>query len=308
MLSPEIRARLSRLNRVTLPDADQPSPSYAPSSGSMSELPAGEQVDNGCGQHWLLRTAIDELWPAGADVIEQTLSDRDPLQEPSNRAELEIAELQNAFPEQVLLLDLETCGLSGAMVFLVGLIHVHQGQFVLSQLLARNYAEEAAILQSLWEIAAAQQVLVTFNGKSFDWPLVHDRSTLHHLGRDPRQSSCQPTAVAGETIPARLARHQPRPELVHCDLLHHGRRRWKSQLPDCRLQTLEQYICGRYRSGDIPGRLIPHAYHDYVRTGDAWQMRNVLHHNALDLVTLLELSCRFIASGAEKKPSFQEEC
>jgi uncharacterized protein YprB with RNaseH-like and TPR domain len=78
--------------------------------------------------------------------------------------------------------------------------------------------------------------------------------------------------------------------MVHCDLLHHARRRWRERLPNCKLQTLEQAICGRRRRGDIPGRAIPLAYHEFVRTGDAWQMRNVLHHNALDLVTLLQLS------------------
>ena len=55
---------------------------------------------------------------------------------------------------------------------------------LLSQLLARNYAEEKAMLQTLWSIVAEKRVLATFNGKSFDWPMVHDRSTLHHLGCD----------------------------------------------------------------------------------------------------------------------------
>ena len=59
----------------------------------------------------------------------------------------------------------------------------------LSQLLARNYAEEKPLLQTLWNIAADKRVLVTFNGKSFDWPMVHDRSTLHHLGQDPRDQT-----------------------------------------------------------------------------------------------------------------------
>ena len=75
--------------------------------------------------------------------------------------------------------------------------------------------------------------------------------------------------------------------LVHLDLLHHARRRWKG-----RLQTLERFVCGRLRAGDIPGHEIPAAYHHFVRTHDAWQIRSILHHNALNLMTLLELSLR----------------
>ena len=114
--------------------------------------------------------------------------------------------------------------------------------------------------------------MVTFNGKSFDWPQVTDRSTLYHLGQEP------------------AARH----ELIHVDLLHHARRRWRRELPNCKLQTLERYICGRRRSGDIPGRDIPRAYHNYVRTGDATEMRSILHHNALDLITLLQLALKLL--------------
>ncbi len=161
----------------------------------------------------------------------------------------------------------------------------------MSQLLARNYAEEKSLLQTLWSIAADKRVLVTFNGKSFDWPMVHDRSTLHHLGQDPRDSSVTApdhSTVAAATTP--LGRQDRRPNLIHCDLLHHARRRWGKQLPDCRLQTLERHICRRERAEDIPGREIPAAYHDFVRHGDAWLMRGVLHHNALDLITLLQLA------------------
>ena len=95
-----------------------------------------------------------------------------------------------------------------------------------------------------------------------------------------------------------LTRDDPRPELIHCDLLHHSRRRWKDKLPDCKLQTLERHICRRHRTDDIPGREIPSAYHDFVRSGDAWLIRSVLHHNALDLVTLLQLSMLLLPKDA----------
>jgi uncharacterized protein len=83
--------------------------------------------------------------------------------------------------------------------------------------------------------------------------------------------------------------HLPHP---HLDLLGESRRAWGRRLPNCKLQTLEHRICGRLREDDIPGHLIPEAYHEYVRTGDARQMLGVLHHNLLDLVTMADLLAR----------------
>lgn len=126
------------------------------------------------------------------------------------------------------------------------------------------------MLASVKQCLLDKHVLITFNGKSFDWPQVRDRCTLH-----------AGTADCGL------------PELIHVDLLHLSRQRWRSMLPDCKLQTLERFICGRHRTGDIPGRDIPAAYDEYVRSGATAQMDSVLHHNALDLITLLEIAMRW---------------
>jgi hypothetical protein len=79
---------------------------------------------------------------------------------------------------------------------------------------------------------------------------------------------------------------------VHVDVLHHARRRWRRQLPDCRLKTLEQLVCRRRRTGDIPGHLIPAAYAEFVRTGFEREIDAILYHNAVDLVTLFDLTLR----------------
>ena len=87
------------------------------------------------------------------------------------------------------------------------------------------------------------------------------------------------------------------PELPHLDLLHSARRAWRWDLPDCRLQTVERWICGRAREGDIPSDQIPDAYHAYVHTGNAAEMIGVLEHNRLDLVTLAEICVRLPSPG-----------
>jgi hypothetical protein len=85
------------------------------------------------------------------------------------------------------------------------------------------------------------------------------------------------------------------PSLQHIDVLHHARRRWRKQLPNCRLQTLEWHVCRRRRADDIPGHRIPAVYAEFVRTGFERDMETVLYHNALDLVTLFDLALRLAA-------------
>ena len=113
--------------------------------------------------------------------------------------------------------------------------------------------------------------MVTFNGKTFDWPFVRDRAAI-----------CGVELVEPD---------------AHCDLLHVSRRRYRRSLPDCKLQTLELYVCKRRRVGDIPGSEIPAAYHEFVQTGDARLIRDVVHHNFLDLITMAELMIDLLAAG-----------
>jgi uncharacterized protein YprB with RNaseH-like and TPR domain len=167
-------------------------------------------------------------------------------------------------PDEALFLDTETTGLSGAMVFLLGVMRIGEGDVRLRQVLARDYREEPALLASWAEMLEGAKLIVSFNGKSFDLPVLRDRMAVHGIAPP----------------------HEP----PHLDLLHHARRRWRGILPDCRLQTLEWRLCGRRRAGDIPGEEIPAAYHRFVRTGEAADMLSVMHHNALDLVTLADIA------------------
>ena len=164
---------------------------------------------------------------------------------------------------RVLFLDLETCGLSSSPVFLAGTMHWNGEDFVLRQYFARHYGEEAGLLAALFEQARGFGALVTFNGKSYDVPFLAARALTH--GLEP-------------SLPGH-----------HLDLLHHARRRWREELPDCRLTTLEWRVCRRRRAGDVPGDQIPGLYHDYVRNGDPWRLVPVFHHNLLDVTTMADI-------------------
>ena len=170
--------------------------------------------------------------------------------------------------EGVLLLDLETAGLAGNPVFLAGLMTVHSGRIHLRQLLARHYLEEPALVAAVAQTVREHPLLVTYNGKAFDVPMLLDRACRHRI----------PFA-------------QPR---AHLDLLHHARRAYRGRAPNMKLTTLEWLICERRRYGDVPGREIPGLFHRFARDGDPTAMAAVLHHNALDLVTLAELLAHLV--------------
>jgi len=181
-------------------------------------------------------------------------------------------------PAGALFVDTETTGLAGSMVFLLGIMQVLPEGLFLSQIFARDYREEAALLSEWIDRLQEARLIVSFNGKSFDLPVLRDRLGYHRVAAPD--------------------------EPTHIDLLHHARRRWLGSFPDCRLQTLEWHLCGRRRAGDIPGEEIPAVYHHFVRTGATGDILTVFHHNALDLITLADLTLRLAqpATGSGAAP------
>lgn len=177
-----------------------------------------------------------------------------------------LAPVENISPSDAIFVDLETTGLSCSPLFLIGIMTWDDGELVVRQFLARDYSEEKATIARFAKTFRNSKLLVTFNGKSFDMPYLRMRAatTQVNIPEDP----------------------------AHFDLLHVCRRAWKDSLPNCKLQTLETHICRRPRYGDIPGDQIPEAYHSFVRTGDARQMINILHHNMLDIITMADLMVR----------------
>jgi len=166
-------------------------------------------------------------------------------------------------PSRLLFVDLETCGLANVPLFLVGTMWLAGTDFQIRQLFARDYSEEISLLRHVDQITSELDGFVTFNGRTFDVPYLQDRMTFHRL--------------------------EFRPPRVHIDVLQRARRKWKGELPDCRLQTIEAFICGRHRSGDVPGSEIPRLYHEFVKTGNMVPLVPVFRHNVMDLITMAEL-------------------
>ena len=182
----------------------------------------------------------------------------------------------------MLFVDLETTGLAGGAgtyAFLVGCGWFDGGTFRVRQFFLSAFAAERALLESLTELAATAGTVVTYNGKSFDLPLIETRFMFHRLS----------TPFAG---------------LPHVDMLHPARRLWREPTREgaaavaasvdasCRLTSLERTLCGHEREGDVPGFEIPSRYFQYVRSGDARPLAAVLQHNRLDIVSLAMLTAR----------------
>lgn len=170
--------------------------------------------------------------------------------------------------ERALFLDTETTGLAGGAgtcAFLVGLGFVEDDSFVVRQLFMRDYGEEAAMLHELGELLSRFDILVSYNGKTFDIPLLESRFVLS------RQ---------------RLSFER----MLHFDLLHPARSLWKARVESCRLMELEYRLLGLEREDDVPGHLIPDLYFRFVRSGDASRIGHVFHHNCHDILSLAALT------------------
>jgi uncharacterized protein YprB with RNaseH-like and TPR domain len=165
-------------------------------------------------------------------------------------------------------LDTETSGIAGGTgtyAFLVGAARFVDSKFNLQQFFLRDPSEEPAMLEALIEFLAPCEALVTFNGKSFDAPLLVTRYSLHR-------------------IPV------PFKNYAHLDLLPLARRLWRDRLPSRALKYLEEHVLGFTRaSEEVPGYEIPWLYFDYLRSGDARPLGGVFYHNAMDVVAMAAL-------------------
>jgi len=170
-----------------------------------------------------------------------------------------------------LFLDTETTGLSGGtgtVAFLVGLAWREGDGLALAQYFLCDFDQEQALLWAVGRCISQAGVLVSYNGRSFDWPLLQTRLVL---------------------------RRAAWPSPPHLDLLTLARRIFRPRLPDCALQTIEQIVLDLHRADDLPGSLIPSRYFAWLRNGDPRALRPVFLHNQQDVLSMALLLARFEA-------------
>ncbi len=172
--------------------------------------------------------------------------------------------------ERTAFLDTETTGLAGGAgtyAFLIGIGRVEGGCFHVRQFFMRHPGEESAQLAAVAEWLDGCSGLVTFNGRSFDMPLLATRCTVHR--RRPFLDGAP-----------------------HLDLLPAARRVWRRRLDSCSLTSLEREVFNTHRQDDVPGWLIPYRYFRYQQDGDARPLVGIFHHNLLDILTMVSLTAR----------------
>lgn len=170
--------------------------------------------------------------------------------------------------DQLLFFDTETTGLStgaGNVIFLIGYARLKEEGIEVTQHLLETPSDEAAFLSGFLEDFAEDDYLISYNGKSFDWPQVKSRHAF-------------------------IRKELPKlPTFGHIDLLHCARRLWKHELPSCRLAVVEEHKLHIERIDDIPGSMAPILYFDYLHDKDPRQLKGIIKHNDQDVRSLVYL-------------------
>ncbi len=282
MLSDELRRRISELNRKNikvwplsqhpaLKEDTEPEEPEALAPETIAGLLGGEAVSRDTGEFLRITYYMRNIQANAGKFLDRYkfVFGQGGYSAPENELHKSVIQFLQAPYDKIIYLDIETCGLASSPIFLVGIMYPDANDFVIEQLFARDYTEEPPLLAYLHGLLERFDILVTFNGKTFDYPYIKERGLLNRIFFNP--------------------------DMAHFDLLHESRRRWKEYLPDCKLQTIERYILKRRRSGDIPGEEIPEVYHEYVRTGEVRRIKTVLQHNLLDLISMSEIVLHMVA-------------
>ena len=164
--------------------------------------------------------------------------------------------------------DTETTGLShgaGNMVFLAGIGFVENNRFVVKQYFVSNPTIEFQLVETLVNLFAERKIVITYNGKCFDIPIIKTRCAMHGI--------CEP-------------------DIEQIDLYHISRFIWKDKLNSFKLVDVEQEILNFERKGDLPGSMAPFAYREFLLRGETGLLERVFKHNLRDIYSLLELFCK----------------
>ena len=267
-------ARIAALRPVRLRDADAPRRAEASAAGDRLAAMLGAGVNrNHYGEHLSLRQwyATPEMCSPDARSLALLL--------PCSAGSEELVTAATD-PLQWLFLDTETTGLAGGTgtyPFMVGIAWWDAGGLQVEQFFMRDLNEEHSLLLELSARMEERPVLVTFNGKSFDWPLLETRYRMTR------------------SIPACSPK-------LHLDLLHPARHLWRLRLGSVRLRDVERHVLSQNghaldwsRYDDIDSSLISQMYFDYLRGGPAEPIAGIFRHNQMDLRGLAALAGNILA-------------
>jgi uncharacterized protein len=256
-----LRRQIAGIDRKYASPAPAPAPvrDHRTDGRFIEELLTGEVVRTPHGEHF----ESEKLWErhrrhGSVDISDLAELPEDLLDQLSDGA------IPRSHPTRWAFLDTETTGLAGGTgtyAFLIGVGSIEPSGFRLRQFFMRDYGEEPSMLCRLAEHLDRFDVLITYNGKAYDQPLLETRFRMSR------------------------ARH-PFARMEHLDLLFGARRLWKLRLESCRLVELENRILGVEREGDLPGELIPYVYFEFLRTLRAFRLVPIFHHNATDILSL----------------------
>jgi uncharacterized protein YprB with RNaseH-like and TPR domain len=189
-------------------------------------------------------------------------------------------------PGRAVYLDTETSGLelsTATVPFLIGLGFIEGEEMVLKQLFIDRIEKEPAVLELLGDFLEGRSQLVTFNGRTYDVPLLKTRYIFNRLESD---------------IDRRL----------NFDLLHVVRRIYKRRIQDCSLVSCERQVLGHMREGDIPGEMIPGVYVSFLRENRSALMPLVFHHNIQDIVAMVALLGAVAQLASSHEAGFEGAC
>ena len=234
----------------------------------------GRRIATGFGECIVIdRRYESDRWHGDVRIGDCTLEDLDSLTvlDPGLPAGATLGRLPT---RKTVFIDLETTGLSGGagtVAFLVGCGYFDLGAFQVRQFLLTSHSGERALLAAVADFFDEADLIVTYNGKTFDVPVMETRWLFHRM-------------------------EMPLDGVPHFDMLHSARRLWKKQDADpcCRLSTLERRLFDVRRVGDVPGMDIPSRFFGFVRSGDPRPLEPVLEHNRIDLVSLAAVTARAV--------------
>ncbi|NIT35004.1 MAG: hypothetical protein GTN49_00655 [candidate division Zixibacteria bacterium] len=180
------------------------------------------------------------------------------------------ADIPKKLPRLCAAFDVESMGRTPKPLFLVGLGRISPRGVEFEQYLAGHPDEEPAVLQAAARALAEVDVLLSYNGRTFDLPIIRDRLRYWRLPyEEPRR---------------------------HVDLLWLVRKHYKEKfnMPACGLADAEQFVLGLRRPPDIHSSQVPELYERFLKIGDARPLEPILNHNVYDLAATTSLFMKIL--------------